>query len=50
MLEAIECDLAQLRKEVGGLRAEVLVLREEQRGHVDRFAALWRCHADGYPG
>jgi hypothetical protein len=31
MLEAIERDLAQLRKEVGGLRAEVLVLREEQR-------------------
>jgi hypothetical protein len=31
MLEAIERDLVQLRKEVGGLRAEVLVLREEQR-------------------
>ena len=30
-IEALERELAQLRKEVGGLRAEVLVLREEQR-------------------
>lgn len=28
---ALERELAQLRKEVGGLRAEVLILREEQR-------------------
>jgi len=36
MLEAIERDLAQLRKEVGGLRAEVLVLREEQRREQEK--------------
>lgn len=30
-IEALERETAQLRKEVGGLRAEVLVLREEQR-------------------
>ena len=30
-LEALENEIDQLRKEVGGLRAEVLVLREEQR-------------------
>ena len=31
MFEALERELTQLRKEVGGLRAEVLLLREEQR-------------------
>ncbi len=31
MVEALERELTQLRKEVGGLRAEVLLLREEQR-------------------
>jgi hypothetical protein len=31
MIEAVERELAQLRKEVGGLRAEVLLLREEQQ-------------------
>jgi hypothetical protein len=31
MFEALERELTQLRKEVGSLRAEVLVLREEQR-------------------
>ena len=30
-IAALENELTQLRKEVGGLRAEVLVLREEQR-------------------
>jgi hypothetical protein len=30
-IEAFERELEQLRKEVGGLRAEVLLLREEQR-------------------
>lgn len=30
-MEALEHELDQLRKEVGGLRAEVLLLREEQR-------------------
>ena len=31
MIEAFARELEQLRKEVGGLRAEVLLLREEQR-------------------
>ena len=31
MIESLNRELAQLRKEVGGLRAEVLLLREEQR-------------------
>jgi hypothetical protein len=31
MIETLERELTQLRKEVGGLRAEVLILREEQR-------------------
>jgi hypothetical protein len=31
VIEALESEVAQLRKEVGGLRAEILVLREEQR-------------------
>lgn len=31
MVEALERELTQLRKEVGGLRAEVLLLREEQQ-------------------
>ena len=31
LIEAMEREMAQLRKEVGGLRAEVLVLREELR-------------------
>lgn len=30
-IELLESEVAQLRKEVGGLRAEILVLREEQR-------------------
>lgn len=31
LIEALEREIAQLRKEVGGLRAEVLVLREQQQ-------------------
>ena len=31
LIESLNRELAQLRKEVGGLRAEVLLLREEQR-------------------
>ncbi len=31
MLESLERDITQLRKEVGSLRAEILLLREEQR-------------------
>lgn len=31
LIDALEREIAQLRKEVGGLRAEVLVLREQQQ-------------------
>ena len=35
-MEALEQDVAQLRRELGGLRAEVQALREEQRRELSR--------------
>ena len=35
-VEVLEQDLAQLRREVGGLRAEVQALREEQRREINK--------------
>ncbi|MFZ4537265.1 DUF2802 domain-containing protein [Propionivibrio sp.] len=35
-IEALEREIVQLRKEVGGLRAEVLILREEQRRELSQ--------------
>lgn len=35
-IEVLEQDLAQLRREVGGLRAEVQALREEQRREINK--------------
>ena len=35
-IEVLEQDLAQLRREIGGLRAEVQALREEQRQEISK--------------
>lgn len=35
-IEALEQDVAQLRREIGGLRAEVQAMREEQRREINK--------------
>ena len=39
LFESLEREILQLRKEVGGLRAEVLLLREEQRRELAQSRA-----------
>jgi type IV secretory pathway VirB10-like protein len=39
-IEVLEQDVAQLRREIGGLRAEVQTLREEQRREMNKVQAV----------